>query len=190
MALHPLAAHFAELAGVYERGRPEYAPALPLAGRRRGTAGSCQDDAVRRFNVLAPAFDHSSERDGYRWRGAAVRQAVGAEEIGARLYELADGQRAHPYHFHHGIEEWLLVVAGTPRLRTPDGERVLRSGDLVCFPVGPGGAHEVSGPGTVLLVSTHRSPDAIEYPDRGEVELRPPGAVFRTADSVERWDEE
>jgi hypothetical protein len=28
MALHPLAAHFAELAGVYERGRPEYAHAV------------------------------------------------------------------------------------------------------------------------------------------------------------------
>ncbi len=28
MALHPLAAHFAELSGVYERGRPEYAPVV------------------------------------------------------------------------------------------------------------------------------------------------------------------
>jgi SAM-dependent methyltransferase len=28
MALHPLAAQFAEVAGVYERGRPEYAPAV------------------------------------------------------------------------------------------------------------------------------------------------------------------
>ena len=28
MALHPLATQFAELAGVYERGRPEYAPAV------------------------------------------------------------------------------------------------------------------------------------------------------------------
>jgi uncharacterized cupin superfamily protein len=144
---------------------------------------------VRRFNVLAPDFDHGSERDGYRWRGASVGQAVGAEEISGRLYELGDAQRAHPYHFHHGIEEWLLVVAGTPRLRTPAGERVLRSGDLVCFPVGPGGAHEVSGPGTVLIVSTQRVPDAIEYPDRGQVELRPPGRVFRTADAGELWAE-
>ena len=145
---------------------------------------------MRRVNLLVPHFDQSSERDGYRWRGAAVAQAVGAEEVGGRLYELGDGQRCHPYHFHHGIEEWLLVVAGTPRLRTPAGERALRSGDLVCFPVGPAGAHEVSGPGTVLIVSTRRSPDAIEYPDRRRVELRPPGMVFRTADSVELWEEE
>jgi len=145
---------------------------------------------VRRLNLLAPHFDHGSERDGYRWRGALVGEAVGAEEIAGRLYELADGQRTHPYHFHHGIEEWLLVVAGSPRLRTPVGERALRGGDLVCFPAGPDGAHEVSGPGTVLIVSTRRSPDAVEYPDRGQVELRPPGTVFRTADSVELWEEE
>lgn len=137
-----------------------------------------------RTSITAPSAP------AYRLRGARVGQAVGAEEIGGRLYELGDAQRAHPYHFHHGIEEWLLVVAGTPRLRTPDGERVLRSGDLVCFPVGPVGAHEVSGPGTVLIVSTHRAPDAIEYPDRGQVELRPPGMVFRTADSVRLWEGE
>ncbi len=152
-------------------------------------AAGWQDDAMRRFNLLAPAFDHGSEREGYRWRGAAVAEAVGAEEVDARLYELGDGQRTHPYHFHHGIEEWLLVVAGTPRLRAPDGERTLRSGDLVCFPVGPSGAHEVSGPATVLIVATRRSPDAVEYPDRGQVELRPPGTVFRVADAVELWEE-
>ena len=37
----------------------------------------------------------------------------------------------------------MLVLAGEPTLRAPDGERPLRTGDLVCFPVGPGGAHKV-----------------------------------------------
>ena len=62
---------------------------------------------MRRFNLHTPEFDHSSERDGYWWRGARVGRAIGTEEIGACLYELEDGQRTYPYHFHHAMEEWL-----------------------------------------------------------------------------------
>jgi uncharacterized cupin superfamily protein len=135
-------------------------------------------------------LDHSSERDGYRWRGARVAQAVGAEQIGACLYELGEGQRSHPYHFHHAVEEWLLVLAGSPLVRTPDGERALRSGDVLCFPAGPGGGHQVTGPGTVLILSANRALDAVEYPDSGKIELRPSGTVLRSADAVDLWDGE
>jgi uncharacterized cupin superfamily protein len=145
---------------------------------------------VRRFNLLAPQVDHSSQREGYRWQAAHVGPAVGAEEIAARLYVLGEGQRSYPYHFHHGIEEWLIVVSGSPLIRTPDGERVLHEGDVLCFPVGPGGGHQVTGPGTVLIVSTRRAPDSVEYPDSGKIEVRPPGRIFRTADSVSLWDGE
>jgi uncharacterized cupin superfamily protein len=145
---------------------------------------------VRKFNVFAAAFDHSSQRDGYRWHGARVAQALGAEQIGACLYELADGQRTYPYHFHHAQEEWLIVVAGSPQVRTPDGERTLAEGDVLCFPAGPAGAHQVTGPGTVLIVSEKGALDVAEFPDSGKISLRPPGTVFRSADAVDYWDGE
>jgi uncharacterized cupin superfamily protein len=140
---------------------------------------------MRTFNILAPQLDLSSERDGYRWRGAEVGRAVGSEQIGARLYELGEGESSRPFHFHHGIEEWLLVVSGAPHVRTPDGERALRAGDVLCFPVGEGGGHRVTGPGTVLIVSDRRDLDVVEYPDSGTVELRPSGTTFRTRDAVD-----
>jgi uncharacterized cupin superfamily protein len=149
---------------------------------------------VRKFNIFAPEFDHSSERETYRWRGARVGHAVGADEIGACLYELPDGERTYPYHLHHGNEEWLLVVAGAPTLRTPEGERVLREGDLVCFPAGPAGAHCVTGPGTVLLLSSKNLPDVVEYPDSGKVGVRHQhpggGQNFLAADAVGYWEGE
>jgi uncharacterized cupin superfamily protein len=145
---------------------------------------------MRRFNILAPEFDHGSERDGYCWRGARIGSAVGGEDIGACLYELGEGECSYPYHFHHGIEEWLLVVDGSPRLRTPGGERELRKGDMVAFPVGPGGAHQLTGPGTVLMFSSKSSPEVTEYPDSGKVGASPPRAVFRIADAVDYWDGE
>ena len=145
---------------------------------------------MRKFNLLSPEFDGASERDGYRSRGARVGPVIGAEQIGAGLYELGDGQRSYPYHLHHGMEEWLLVVSGSPTVRTPEGERVLREGDVLCFPVGAAGAHQVTGPGTVLIISDKPSLDIAEFPDSGKVALRPLGMILRTADKAEYWDGE
>jgi uncharacterized cupin superfamily protein len=54
-------------------------------------------------------------------------------------------------------------VSGRPTLRTPDGERELREGDLVVFPEGPDGAHQVANrtdaEARVLIVSTITQPD-------------------------------
>jgi quercetin dioxygenase-like cupin family protein len=57
----------------------------------------------------------------------------------ASVYVLEPGEKHKPYHFHHGAEELLLVLEGTPTLRTPSGERVLHRGDVVHF--GAEGAH-------------------------------------------------
>jgi uncharacterized cupin superfamily protein len=145
---------------------------------------------VRRVNLLTPEFADSREREGYRWRRADVGKQLGSARIGGSVYELADGERTFPYHHHHGIEEWLLVIDGTPTVRTPGGERPLRRGDVVCFPVGSAGAHQVRGPGTVLLLSANRTPETIEYPDSGKVGARPPGKIFRLGDAVDYWQGE
>jgi uncharacterized cupin superfamily protein len=145
---------------------------------------------VRRANIFAPEFDHASERDGYRWRGARVGDAIGSEKIGGCVYELGEGQKTYPFHFHHGMEEWLVVLEGEPTLRGPGGEQVLRAGDVVCFPAGPEGAHAVRGPGTVLLLSANRAPEAVEYPDSGKIGVRPPGKIFRVGDAAGYWDGE
>ena len=112
---------------------------------------------MRRVNVLSPEFDRRSEREGFRWQGARIGRALGAEQVGCSLYELGEGERSFPFHFHHGMEEWAIVIAGAPVLRDPSGERALRAGDVVCFPPGPEGAHQLRGPGTVLMLSANRS---------------------------------
>jgi uncharacterized cupin superfamily protein len=145
---------------------------------------------MRRVNLLSPEFDHSGEREGYRWRGARIGKQLGAARIGASLYELAEGERTYPFHIHHGMEEWLLVVEGAPVVRLAGGDRRLRTGDLLCFPAGPEGAHQVRGPGTVLIFSANRAPETVEYPDSGKIGVMPPGKIFRVADAVDYWDGE
>ncbi|HSJ95280.1 MAG TPA: cupin domain-containing protein [Gaiellaceae bacterium] len=130
----------------------------------------------RVFNLNGDEWDWAQERPGWQARGAWVGQRIGGELIGASLYELDPGERLFPYHTHHANEEWLLVVAGRPTLRTPDGEDELREGDVVAFPRGDEGLHQVLNgtdePVRVLLLSTKLAPDVVAYPDSGKVGVR------------------
>jgi uncharacterized cupin superfamily protein len=93
--------------------------------------------------------------------------------MGGSVYELAPGQAVCPYHYEYGNEEWALVLTGRPTLRHPGGEDVLEAGDVVCFPQGPEGAHQLANrtdaPVRVLLLSTMDEPDVTVYPDSGKV---------------------
>ena len=51
--------------------------------------------------------------------------------------------KSSPYHWQMGEEECCVVIAGTPTLRTPEGERVLKPWDIAWFGRGPAGTHEV-----------------------------------------------
>ena len=76
-------------------------------------------------------------------------EELGAKLWGGTVYELAPGTRLAEYHWHFGEEEWLLVLAGSPTLRTPEGERVLEPWDVAVFVTGEAGAHEVRNDGGV-----------------------------------------
>ena len=109
---------------------------------------------VRRFNVLSGELSVERDRSGYAWRGRrGVACELGLGWLGASIYDLPADQWTFPYHYHHGVEEWLYVAAGAPSLRDAAGERVLTPGDLVCFPSGRDGAHAVRGPGRVVMFS-------------------------------------
>ena len=98
--------------------------------------------------------------------------ALGATLWGGTLYELAPGQ-ASPYHWQFGEEEFCIVVAGTPTLRTPEGERVLRVWDVAWFPRGPEGTHgfrnDTDEPSRVAVFSSMSDPEVAVYPDDDRV---------------------
>ena len=65
------------------------------------------------------------------------------------------------------------MLRGEPTLRTPEGEHVLKAGDVVCFPRGKDGAHQIinrtDSPVRVLMVSSMVGPDIVDYIDSGKV---------------------
>jgi uncharacterized cupin superfamily protein len=156
-------------------------------------------------NVFDPEFepDDTSQPPGYKVRGEQVGRAAGSERLGASLYEIPPGSSICPYHWHSANEEMLVVLSGTPTLRTPEGERELAEGEVVAFPVGAQGAHKVTNNSAtdqrVLMVSEMNDPEVAVYPDSGKVMARQqaPGtpatglrAIFRVEDGVDYWDGE
>ena len=123
---------------------------------------------------------------------------IGAELLGGSLYELEPGDRLWPYHTHHANEEWLIVVRGRPTLRTAEGERELEEGDVVCFPRGKGGLHQVRNTSEssirVLMLSSMNAPDIVEYPDSGKVGARSIAGerilLSRPGPMLDYWDGE
>ena len=145
-------------------------------------------------NLLSAVLEHERDRPGWVLRSSRLGDALGAARIGGSIYELAEGEHSFPYHFHHGVEEWLIVLDGVPTVRTPAGEQQLRAGDTVCFPAGAEGAHEFSGPGRVLVLSANQVPSISVYPESGKLGVRPvdrrDNLNFRRADAVDYWEGE
>jgi uncharacterized cupin superfamily protein len=132
--------------------------------------------------------------EGHRFSGRSLARDVGAERTGFGLYELEPGQSTWPYHFELGSEEWLLVVEGQVTLRTPEGERALRAGDLVCFVEGPAGAHAVRNDSDATarfaMPSVDAPTNAAVYPDSNSFALHGPGFEHRSklGEPTEYWD--
>jgi uncharacterized cupin superfamily protein len=133
--------------------------------------------------------------DAFRNRALAIRPQIGGEQIGCTVYEIPTGRQLFPYHWHINNDEWAVVVAGTPILRTPDGETELRAGDVVGFPEGEAGAHTFSNrggePARVAIFSTLRHGTSM-YPDADKIGAGPRDdrRWYRRADNVDYWDGE
>lgn len=129
---------------------------------------------MRKVNIASPEFTYdSTDPEGFRSGMYRFGKDVGAERSGTTVYELPPGQAVCPYHYEYGEEEWLLVLEGTPTVRTPEGEERLAPWDVMCFVRGPEGAHgvrnETGETVRVLMYSEVVHPTVTVYPDSDKV---------------------
>jgi uncharacterized cupin superfamily protein len=104
-----------------------------------------------------------------------IAGVLGSAETAMYLYDVEPGE-SFPYHYEY-VEEWLLVLDGVVAVRTPEGERELQRGDLVRYPPGPEGAHQIKHRGErtarVLLFSRAAVPAVAVYPDTDTIGVWP-----------------
>jgi len=139
-----------------------------------------------------PPLDDAPE--GRRFGARSPGEELGAQSTGCSVYELEPGQACWPYHYELAEEEWLIVIAGALTLRTPEGERTIGEGDVVCFPPGPAGAHAVRNdtaePARFAMPSSGSPPARVTvYPDSGKVAIAGPGFAHHgpLGDEVGYW---
>jgi uncharacterized cupin superfamily protein len=126
------------------------------------------------FNLFSGETDEApSEAPGYRYRAARVGSKLGGSRLGMSVYELPPGEAIGPYHFEWTDEEWLIALEGQVTIRTPESESLVGPGEVVCFPAGPEGAHQVRNetgePVRVAIFSTKNEFGIVEYPEDKKV---------------------
>jgi uncharacterized cupin superfamily protein len=129
---------------------------------------------MRRVNISDPTFTYDpADPEGFRSGMFRVGPQMDAQQTGTSAYELPPGQALCPYHYEYGEEEWLLVIEGRPSVRTPEGTEQLEPFDVVFFPKGPTGAHQIRNDTDravrVLMWSNVVHPTATAYPDSDKV---------------------
>jgi uncharacterized cupin superfamily protein len=154
---------------------------------------------LQRSSFLSQDMRYDAEDPpGYQAGAVNASKALGASALAVKVFELPPGQRLCPYHYEYE-EEWLVVLGGSVLVRTPDGEEALAAGDIVQFPAGPDGAHQVSNPGEetvrVIMFSSAREPAVAVYPDSDKIAVWPGNpddkVMLRRADGgVDYWDGE
>ncbi|HEY3961077.1 MAG TPA: cupin domain-containing protein [Gaiellaceae bacterium] len=150
------------------------------------------------FNLRGLELDPEPDTpEAHRFSGRSLTKAVGATRTGMSVYEVSPRSKHWPYHFELIEEEWLFVIEGEIVLRTPEGERVMRAGDVVCFPAGAAGAHAVRNDSDAVARFAMPSAgckygDGCVYPDSGKFVIRTQGFSHRgrLGDTVEYWDGE
>lgn len=124
-------------------------------------------------NIYTEDWERSIEQGNWGVNGSRIGAAAGAKAIGVAVYEIPPGKKNMPFHAHHGLEEMIVVLSGTPTLRTPEGERRLAEGEVVSFLPGADGAHQVlnhsEAPARYLMLSDKATADVIYYPDSNKI---------------------
>lgn len=154
---------------------------------------------MSKANVFEDACEYDdSDPEGYRSAVANIGKAAGGEALAIKLFEVPPQQSVCPYHYEYE-EEWLLLLSGSAVLRTPEGERELSPGELVCFPPGPTGAHKLTNRGTpnarMIMFSSAREPAVAVYPDSDKLGVWPGNGadrvmLHRADGDVGYWDGE
>lgn len=137
-------------------------------------------------NIYDDHWEREFDRGNWGVKGRRVAAAAGARDVGVALYELAPGKKNFPYHAHHVTEEVLVVLSGRPTLRTPEGEREVGEGEVIAFPPGLEGAHQLinrsAEPARVLMISNNPIADIVEYPDSKKISAS--AGVWGTPEAV------
>lgn len=114
-----------------------------------------------------------------------------------RVYEIPPGKSAYPYHYHLKNEETFFILKGEGLLRSAEGERTVKPGDLLFFPAGETGAHKLTNTSQTEMLAyidfdIVHDLDVTLYPDSGKLGIwgMDTNKIYRLGDDVDYYEGE
>jgi uncharacterized cupin superfamily protein/glyoxylase-like metal-dependent hydrolase (beta-lactamase superfamily II) len=164
------------------------APVFHDADRVIGDYLQSRSDAyVNRINLDEIVGRTFSDLDG-KYAAVAYEAGfpIGARRLGYNFATLEPGALLCPMHAHALEEEVFVVWEGSPTIRTPRGEFQCRRGDVISFPAGDTGMHQLcnksDAPCTVFLLGNAEPNEVAFYPDSNKVLVRGRGRLIVRAE--------
>jgi uncharacterized cupin superfamily protein len=154
------------------------------------------DVYVNRINVDELYAEHFSEGGG-RYEGVyeEIGLLIGARKLGYQITTLPPGKRLCPLHVEDMEEEMFIVWEGEAVIRTLRGEYTCRAGDVIAFPVGDIGAHQVINKSDklckVFMLGMEDPNSVAYYPDSKKVLIGSrKRLILRTEPALDYYDGE
>lgn len=122
--------------------------------------------------------DKNTSIDFYKWMTSErYANIFGSKHLNFDFRKLAAGKFSFPFHFHRNDEELMFVIEGEMTMRTNDGFKICKKGDLIFIESGKDSAHQfynhTESDCVYLDIRTTIGTDVVEYPDSGKVMIVP-----------------
>ena len=98
-----------------------------------------KDLIIKNMQDITP--EHHERGEGNNFLVYPVIAGADAGKCTASFVKVPPKNFAFGYHYHDQSEEIFYLVSGEGSLRTYQGEKAVKAGDIMCFPAGEKGAH-------------------------------------------------
>lgn len=139
---------------------------------------------------------HKTGAEGYEFYRRDLLAVHEAQSL-VRVYEIPPGKSAYPYHYHLKNEETFFILKGEGLLRSAEGARAVKAGDLLFFPAGEEGVHKLTNTSEAEMLvyldfDVVHDLDVAVYPDSGKLGIwgKDVNKTYRIGDDVDYYEDE
>jgi uncharacterized cupin superfamily protein len=155
-------------------------------------------DEVLIVNQINLTGKHKVEHEPYEFVKYEITPRKDFSQCYVAMYEIPPMKSNYPYHYHIANTEVFYVISGQGILRTPEGDRNIKSGDFIVCPPSENCAHKIINNSENEILKyidfdTTNSPDIIGYPDSDKTGIiihNQSSTFYRNEDKVDYYDGE
>lgn len=154
-------------------------------------------EEFKKSNIQDLPMKHQKEHAGYTHDCRNFVPDRKSGQCRVNVYEVPPGNSMCPYHYHLNNEEVFYIISGMGCLLTPEGEQIVKAGDLLFFPANENGAHKLTNISETetlryLDFDTTNDVDLCLYPHSGKIGIwgKDVNRLYRMQDTLSYYDGE